>query len=37
MLGVCGGSSVSEYYPTHLDDLVLGPGAKQLPISLVVS
>eukprot|EP00903_Cladosiphon_okamuranus_P005886 g5821.t1 len=37
MLGTCGASSVSEYYPTHLDDLVLAPGAKPLPISMVVS
>lgn len=37
MLGVCGASSVSEYYGTHLDDLVLTPGAKPLPISSVVS
>lgn len=37
MLGVCGASSVSDYYATHLDDLVLSPGAAPLPISTVVS
>lgn len=37
MLGICGASSVSEYYPTHLDDLALTPGAKPLAISTVVS
>ena len=28
---------MSEYYDVHLDDLVLSPGAKALPISMVVS
>lgn len=37
LLGICGASSVSEYYDVHLDDLVLTPGAKPLPISEVVS
>lgn len=36
MLGICGASSVSEYYATHLDDVVVSPGAKPLPISSVV-
>lgn len=37
ILGICGASSVSEYYDVHLDDLVLSAGAKPLPISYVVS
>eukprot|EP00903_Cladosiphon_okamuranus_P005887 g5822.t1 len=37
LLGICGASSVSEYYDTHLDDLVLSLGAKPLEIHSVVS
>ncbi|CAM9237457.1 unnamed protein product [Hapterophycus canaliculatus] len=37
MLGICGSSSVSQYYGVHLDDLVLSPDAQPLPISSVVS
>lgn len=37
MLGICGASSVSEYYDIHLDEMVLDPGAKPLPMSSVVS
>ncbi|CAM9799268.1 unnamed protein product [Ectocarpus fasciculatus] len=37
MLGLCESSSVSEYFPGRLDDLVLKDGAEPLPIALVVS
>ncbi|CAM9415572.1 unnamed protein product [Ectocarpus sp. 12 AP-2014] len=37
MLGLCESSSVSEFLPGRLDDLVLKDGAKPLPIALVVS
>ncbi|CAB1119436.1 unnamed protein product [Ectocarpus sp. CCAP 1310/34] len=37
MLGLCESSSVSEFFPSRLDDLVLKDGAKPLPIALVVS
>lgn len=35
LLGICGHTSVSEYYALHLDDLVLG-ATERIPISKVV-
>lgn len=36
LLGVCESASVSEYFEARLEDLVLKPGAKPLPIVSVV-
>ncbi|CBN74430.1 Serine/threonine-protein kinase pkn5 [Ectocarpus siliculosus] len=37
LVGICGPSSVSEYFAVRLDDLVLKAGAQPLPILTVVS
>eukprot|EP00904_Undaria_pinnatifida_P002246 jgi/Undpi1/12021/HiC_scaffold_4.g01720.m1 len=37
LLGMCGSTSVSQFFPERLDDLVLKPGADRLPIARVIS
>lgn len=37
LLGLCGSTSVSEYFSVRLDDLLLGPGAEHIPISKILS
>lgn len=36
LLGMCGSTSVSQFFPERLDDLVLKPGADRLPIARVI-
>lgn len=37
LLGECGSTSVSPYFPNRLDDIVLKPGAERLPISRILT
>lgn len=37
LLGMCGSTSVSPFFPERLDDLVLKPGAERLPIARAIS
>ncbi|CAM9289922.1 unnamed protein product, partial [Hapterophycus canaliculatus] len=37
LLGLCESSSVTEFFPTRLEDLVLSPEAKPLPMKSVVA